>query len=43
MAGLVNPLVAALLMPLSSALVLAGALRVERRARRQLARLPEAL
>jgi Cu2+-exporting ATPase len=36
MAGLVNPLVAALLMPLSSAMVLAGALAVERRTRRRL-------
>ena len=36
MAGLVNPLVAALLMPLSSAMVLAGALAVERRTQRQL-------
>ena len=34
--GLVNPLVAAVLMPLSSALVLAGALAVERRVRRDL-------
>lgn len=42
MAGLVNPLVAALLMPLSSAMVLAGALAVERRTRRRLAALPEA-
>jgi Cu2+-exporting ATPase len=32
-AGLVNPLVAAVLMPLSSAMVLAGAARVERRVR----------
>lgn len=35
--GLVNPLVAAVLMPLSSGLVLAGALAVERRVRRGLA------
>ncbi len=38
-AGLVNPLVAALLMPLSSAAVLVGALAVERRVRRRLANL----
>lgn len=34
--GLINPLVAAVLMPLSSALVIAGALGVERRVRREL-------
>jgi Cu2+-exporting ATPase len=34
LAGWVNPLVAAILMPLSSLLVLAGALGVERRVRR---------
>jgi P-type Cu2+ transporter len=33
-AGLVNPLVAAILMPLSSAVVIAGALGVERGLRR---------
>ncbi|MCK6501956.1 cadmium-translocating P-type ATPase [Myxococcota bacterium] len=36
-AGLVNPLVAAVLMPLSSALVISGALSVERKVRRELA------
>ena len=36
--GLVNPLVAAVLMPLSSALVIAGALSVERRVRQMEAR-----
>jgi len=38
--GLVNPLVAAVLMPLSSALVIAGALSVERRVRRIEGRTP---
>lgn len=37
-AGLVNPLVAAVLMPLSSALVISGALSVERKVRRELAK-----
>jgi P-type Cu2+ transporter len=36
-AGLINPLVAAILMPLSSALVIAGAARVEATVRRELA------
>lgn len=36
--GLVNPLIAAILMPLSSGLVIAGALSVERRVQRGLAR-----
>ena len=36
-AGLINPLVAAILMPLSSALVIAGAARVEPTVRRELA------
>jgi Cu2+-exporting ATPase len=39
--GLVNPLVAAVLMPLSSALVLAGALAVERRVKAELAATPD--
>ena len=34
-AGLVNPLLAAILMPLSSAMVIAGAAGVERRVRRE--------
>lgn len=41
-AGLVNPLVAAILMPLSSAMVLVGAARVEGRVRRLESRRPEA-
>lgn len=39
--GLVNPLIAAILMPLSSAWVIAGALGVERRVRRQETRHPK--
>jgi Cu2+-exporting ATPase len=39
-AGLVNPLVAAVLMPLSSGMVIAGASRVERRVRRLEGRAP---
>ncbi len=40
LAGLVNPLVAAVLMPLSSGLVIAGALSVDRRVRRRLTAQP---